>query len=118
MTELQGLQLSAAEFRKVGASLVAICVDSPAQNRGVMERLGLEFPILSDPDGVALRAFDVLHAGAAPGGGDMARPATFVVAGGAIRWRNLTENYRIRPRPGEILDAIRSLGPGAAARVQ
>jgi peroxiredoxin len=111
MTELQGLQLSLAEFRAEGASVVAICVDSPEQNRKVGERLRLDFPILSDPEGVALRAFDVLHAGAGPGGTDIARPATFIASGGAIAWRDLTENYRVRPRPAELLRAVRPLRP-------
>ena len=109
MTELQGLQLSLAEFRAEGASVVAICVDSPEDNRRVVERLGLDFPILSDPQGAALRAFDVLHAGAGPEGTDIARPATFIASGGVIAWRDLTDNYRVRPRPAELLRAVRSL---------
>jgi hypothetical protein len=64
---------------------------------------------------VALRAFDVLHAGAGPGGTDIARPATFIAANGAIGWRDLTENYRVRPRPATLLRALRSLGAGSGA---
>jgi len=57
----------------------------------------------------ALRAFDVLHAGAGPGGTDIARPATFIASGGVIGWRDLTDNYRVRPRPADLLAAVRSL---------
>jgi peroxiredoxin len=110
MTELQGLQLSMPEFRKEGANVVAICVDSVDENRKVVERLGLEYPILSDSERAALRAFDVLHAGASPvDHSDIARPATFIVSDGAIRWRNLTANYRVRPRPQTLLAALRTL---------
>ena len=36
--------------------------------------------------------------------GDIARPATFILdRSGHIVWRALTENWRIRPRPDELL---------------
>jgi peroxiredoxin len=110
MSELQGLQRSLSKFQGEGASVIAICTDPVDANRGVVERHRLEFPILSDPDRAALRAFDVVHAGAHPmDGSDMARPATFIVDGGAVRWRDLTENYRIRPRPETLLAQVRRL---------
>lgn len=84
-----------------------------------MAKLGLEFPILSDPERAALRAFDVVHPASHPfDGSDMARPATFIFEGGAVRWRDLTEDYRIRPRPETLLEALRALHSGASARVR
>lgn len=93
---------------------MAICVDPVDQNRELSEQLGLGFPILSDPEGVALRAFDVLHAGAGPRGSDIARPATFIAANGVIHWRDLTGNYRVRPRPATLLRVLHSLGSGSS----
>jgi peroxiredoxin len=119
MSELQGLQLSISEFREQGASIAGICVDSVDDNRKVVERLGLEFPILSDPERAALRAFDVVHAAAHPlDGSDMARPATFIVDGGVVQWRDLTEDYRIRPRPETLLEVLRARRSGAPARMR
>jgi peroxiredoxin len=89
-------------------------VDSVDDNRRLVERAGLEFPVLSDAERAAARAFDVLHPGAHPvDASDIARPATFILSGGVVRWRDLTSNYRIRPRPQTLLRVVRSL-EGAA----
>jgi peroxiredoxin len=85
----------------------------------VVDKLGLEFPILADTERLALLAFDVVHAGAGPGGSDIARPATFIFDGGMLRWRDLTPNYRVRPRAGEVLAAVDEIltqrGTGSAS---
>ena len=114
MTELHGLQLRETEVAARGAKLVAVCVDSVQQNREVAERLGLGFPILSDPDLVAIDAFGLRHRGGDPfrsarPDGDIAHPATYVFQDGTVRWRDLTDNYRIRTNPQRVLDAVDAL---------
>jgi peroxiredoxin len=94
------------EFRKRGARVVAVVVDPVAQNAAVTRKLGLGFPILSDPDLAMIDAYGLRHANGIPGS-DIARPATFVLdANGVVRWRDLTENYRVRPRPEDVLRAV------------
>jgi peroxiredoxin len=94
--------------------VVAIAVDPVEENRKLVQGLELGFPILADTERAALRAFDVVHAGAHPlDGSDIARPATFIVADGVVRWRDLTENYRVRPRPSTLLAELRRLRAGA-----
>jgi peroxiredoxin len=40
--------------------------------------------------------------------GDVARPATFVLdRDGRIRWRELTDNLRVRVRPEPVLEQLR-----------
>lgn len=112
MSELRGLQLRASDFESAGAKLVAISVDSVELNRGVVEKLGLGFPVLSDPELVAIDAFGLRHRGGyplaePPATGDIARPATYVIEGSTIRWRDLTENYRVRVDPTRVIEAIR-----------
>jgi peroxiredoxin len=110
MTELRGLQLSLSEFRDRGVEVVAVSPDPVERNLGVVERLGLEFPVLSD-EGLALtRAMGLEHPGGGPGGATVPRPATFIVRGGVVRWRDLTDNWRVRPRPDTILAALSDLG--------
>ena len=111
MSELQGLQLRHEEFRRLGARVAAICVDPPERNAEVVGNLGLDFPILADVDRAAVRAFGVLHEDGFQGQ-DIARPATFIAADGRVRWSSLTGNYRVRPRPETILDALRELTGG------
>ncbi len=109
MSELRGLQLRIDGFRELGAEVMAVVIDPVEENRKVVERLGLDYPILADPDGRAIRAFGLLHAGANPmvEGADMARPATYVFADGRARWRDITENYRVRPGADQVLEAVR-----------
>jgi peroxiredoxin len=112
MSELRGLQLRASDFQAAGAKLVAVSVDPVEQNRGVVERLGLSFPVLSDPELRAIDAFGLRHVGGypmaePPATGDIARPAVYVIDAGAIRWRDLTDSYRIRVDPDDVLAALR-----------
>jgi peroxiredoxin len=110
MTELHGLQSSIEEFESRGVRLIAISPDPIARNREVVTRLGLEFPVLSDTEALAIAAFGVEHPGGGPGGSDIVRPASFILVDGQVRWRDLTDNWRVRPRPGEILLVLDELG--------
>jgi peroxiredoxin len=112
MSELHGLQLRASDFEAAGAKLVAVSVDSVELNRGVAERIGLTFPVLSDPALVAVDAFGLRHANGNPfpepgGSADISRPAVYVIEGGVIRWRDLTDSYRVRVDPDDVLAALR-----------
>ncbi len=90
--------------------MLAISVDPVEKNREVVAKLGLDFPILSDADRQAIAAFGVVHTAGGIGGVDIARPATFVIGpDGVVRWRSLTENWRVRVRPEPVIDAIRAL---------
>ena len=43
-------------------------------------------------------------------GADIARPAEFLLdSSGTVRWVNLTENYWVRARPEQIIDAAKAL---------
>jgi hypothetical protein len=54
----------------------------------------------------------VAHEGAGIDGGDVARPAEFLIdAGGTVRWLNLSESITARARPREVLAAVDSLLP-------
>ena len=110
MTELRGLQLSLSEFRERGVAVVAVSPDSVEHNLGVVERLGLDFPILSDSELSLTRALGLEHPGGGPEGATVPRPATLILGKGAIRWRDLTDNWRIRPKPETILAALAGLG--------
>jgi peroxiredoxin len=51
--------------------------------------------------------YGVRHKAGGPENKDIARPATFIVdRSGVVRWRDLTENYRIRVRPQRILEQL------------
>ena len=89
---------------------VAISVDTPEESRDLSNKAGYTFPILSDRDASVIRKYDLLHKGAGEGGRDIARPAEFLVdRNGVVRWRNLTEDLRVRATPEQMLAAARGL---------
>lgn len=66
---------------------------------------GIEYPLLADPDLVAIDAYGVRHPGGM--GHDIARPATFLIdRRGRIAWRDLTDNWRVRLRPERVLEQL------------
>ena len=71
---------------------------------------GYTFTFLSDANLDAIRRYDLVHAGAGENGHDIARPAEFLIdSSGTIRWVNITENYMVRARPEQILEAGKAL---------
>lgn len=89
------------------AEVIAICVDSVEENAGVVKKLGLEFPILSDPGLSAIDAYDLRHENAVIQGQHIARPGVFLIdRDGVVRWTELTENYRVRVRPEQVIEQL------------
>lgn len=57
-----------------------------------------------------IRQYDLIHEGAGIGGQAVARPAEFLLdKSGTVRWRNLTEDYRVRARVETMLAQARAL---------
>ncbi len=83
---------------------MAVSPDSMAENDKVVQRLSLDFPILSDSDLEVTRALGLLHEGGGIEGDDVPRPATFLIQDGFIAWRDLTDNWRVRIRADDLLE--------------
>ena len=89
---------------------MAISVDSPEVSRELCQKAGYTFTFLSDPKAEAIRRYDLVHAGQGISGEDIARPAEFLLdTSSTVRWLNLTENYWVRARPEQILEAAKAL---------
>jgi len=74
-------------------------------SRDLCRKAGYKFTFLSDPKAEVIRRYDLLHPGAGVKGQDIARPAEFLVdSSGVIRWANLTEDYRVRARPDQLIE--------------
>jgi peroxiredoxin len=107
---LRGIQQNLEKFHEAGIRPVAISVDSPEESRDLCEKAGYTFTFLSDPKAEAIRRYDLVHAGAGENGRDIARPAEFLLdSSGTVRWVNLTENYWVRARPEQILEAAKAI---------
>lgn len=97
-------------MNEAGIRPVAISIDSPEDSRKLAEGQGYTFTILSDPNAEVIKRYDLVHAGAGENGADIARPAEFLVdSSGTVRWVNLTENYMVRARPEQVLEAAKSI---------
>ncbi len=89
---------------------MAISVDSPEQSRQLCQQAGYTFTFLSDPKLDAITRYDLVHKGQGENGADIARPAEFLIdVTGKVRWRMLTENYWVRARPEQVLEAAKLL---------
>ena len=89
---------------------MAISVDTPEMSRNLCKKAGYTYTFLSDPQTEAIRRYDLLHTGAGVGGQDIARPAEFLLdSTGVIRWVNLTEDFRVRARPEQIIEQAKQL---------
>jgi peroxiredoxin len=107
---LRSIEKSRDRLREAGIRPVAISIDSPEESRNLAQGQGYTFTILSDPNAEVIRRYDLVHAGAGEKGNDIARPAEFLVdSSGTVRWVNLTENYMVRARPEQVLEAAKSI---------
>lgn len=52
-------------MKKTGAAYFAASCDSPEKNKDFAQSLGLDYPILSDPEKAVATAFGVVHEGRA-----------------------------------------------------
>ena len=99
-----------SELERRGVRPVAISVDSPEESATLCKKAGYAYTFLSDPKAEVIRRYDLLHRGAGVGGKDIARPAEFLVdASGVVRWRNLTEDLRVRAIPEDVLKGAQLL---------
>lgn len=97
------MQSQEDELREAGIELVAISADSTEDLKEKMRPKGIAFPLLADPELAAIDAYGLRHVGGNPFGGDISRPAVFLIdEEGRIVEKMLTENWRVRPTPEMI----------------
>jgi len=67
--------------------------------------MGWTHTFLSDPGAKVIRRYDLLHR--VDEKLEIARPAEFLIdPAGTVRWRDLTEDYRVRARPESVIEAF------------
>jgi peroxiredoxin len=94
-----------AELAAQGVGMAAISVDEPADSRALAESLGLEFPLLSDPEARVITAYGVKMDRQV-----LAVPATFVLrADRTIAWQYVGEAVPDRPPIDVVREEARRL---------
>ncbi len=77
--------------------------------QAMAEKTNATYEFCSDESYTLIDYFGVRHNGGGPGG-DIARSASFLVdQNGKVLRQFATDNYRVRPKPGEILEEIDKL---------
>jgi peroxiredoxin len=99
-----------SEFLDRGVEIVAICVDTPDQNRAMIDKLVLPFTILSDPEGgLAIKRYGVWNEQ-----GRIAIPALVAVARDlTIRYMYMGQDFADRPGDEELLNALHDVSRDA-----
>lgn len=94
-----------SDFQGRNTEVVAVVVDPVERNAEIADDLALDYRIAADPELKVIDAYGLRHE--REGDTPIARPATFLIdAQGVVRWRDTTDNFRLRPRPEEILARI------------
>lgn len=91
-------------------TLLAISVDTVAQNRRVATKNQIDFPILSDAGREVVWEYGLLHQGAGPGGSDIALPAMVLIdCNGRVVWRYVSKRVQERPSAEALLKVVETL---------
>ena len=89
---------------------MAISADTLEESAKLCKKAGYTYAFLSDRNAEAIRLYDLLHPKAGEDGRDIARPAEFLLdSQGVVRWRNLTEDFRVRATGEDVLAAAQTL---------
>jgi peroxiredoxin len=89
-------------LERAGLQVAAICVDTVEQNRAMVDKLLLPFPVLSDADAAVIEPWGVLNA-AEKG---IAKPALFLVQPDrTVAYRYVGQDFTDRPTDEELFAA-------------
>ena len=77
-------------------------MDSPDRSKALAEKLGIKYPLLSDPKRDVIRSYGVEDQE-----NGISWPAIFIVGrDGTVRWRSLAETFKERPTSEVVLQAL------------
>ncbi len=99
-----------AELEKRGGTILAISVDTPAENLQVVQSQKLGFRILSDQSRAVTSSYGLLHEGGGPDGGDIPVPAMLLLRSDAsVTWKHVSKMVVDRVDPSDVVAAVRAL---------
>lgn len=120
-SQLMELERSREDLKKRGLGLAAISYDSVATLRFFADRKRIGFPLLSDEDSTAIRAFGLLNE-EVPKASEfygVPHPVTYIVdAKGVVTSRVFDEDFRRRSTVGNLVGLKASAVPVQAKRLE
>ncbi len=94
------------KFQSLGAQILAVSTDDLSQAEFAVEKLGLQFPVLQDPEGRVSKeygVFDLLNDG-------VATPSIFLLdKEGGIRWQYIGKSRSDRPSNSRIIRQLQGI---------
>lgn len=117
----------APTFQRYGVQVIAISRDTPAEVLSHISRDDLTFPLLSDENLKAIKAFGLMHhkalafasfeilgipLGYPTGREEMAIPTSILIdENGVVQWIDQAEDYRIRGDESRLKEALAAAFP-------
>ncbi|MFT4526848.1 MAG: peroxiredoxin [Bacteroidia bacterium] len=103
-------------FEGLGVKMRFVSPQSHKKSESFAKRTGMKADFLVDPKNSVAEKLGILHKGGLPFGfqvlgydSDVPKPTIIITdSAGKIKFLDLTENYRLRPTPGDLLTAIQS----------
>ncbi len=95
-----------SELEVLDAEVVAVSTDSPFVLAKWKEELGLQYPLLSDFNKVAGRAYGAFHEELGPLRGVDKRAAFIIDTSGKIAWEWISDDPGVLPDLDEIMDKL------------
>ncbi|MBI1286794.1 MAG: redoxin domain-containing protein [Flavobacteriales bacterium] len=104
------------QFNELGLKITLISPQSHEKSRRHAQKVGADYDFLVDVDNAAARTLGILHTDGLPKGyevlgyeSNVPKPTTFVLdEKGKVVFADLTKNYRLRPRPEDIIRALQA----------
>ncbi len=109
--ELCSFRDSLSNFNNVNAQVVGISVDPPFSNKAFADQNKLAFPILSDFNREAVKAYDAYHENfIGLNGYTAAKRAVFVLdKDGVVRYKWVSDNPGVEPNYDEVFKAVEAI---------
>ncbi|OYV85816.1 MAG: peroxiredoxin [Ignavibacteriae bacterium 37-53-5] len=109
--EMCNFRDSLGKFNNVDAQVIGISVDPPFSNKAFADQNKLTFPVLSDFNRQAVKAYDSYHENfLGLNGYTAAKRAVFVVdRAGVVQYKWVSENPGVEPNYDEVLKAVAAI---------
>ena len=113
--QVKELEKFEKELKEFTHKVTLISPQSHEKSRKHAQRIGMDYDFLVDVNNEAAKILGILQTDGLPKGfevlgfdTDVPKPTTFVLnEAGKVVYADLTENYRVRPRPEDIFAALR-----------
>jgi peroxiredoxin len=101
---------SLSRFNALNAQVVGISVDAPFANKAFATQNNLQFPLLSDFNRTALKAYGIVHEGfSGLNGYSVSRRSVFILdKDGIVRYAWISDNPGVEPNYDEVTKALSS----------